>query len=217
MLFSWYICGVKSLNAKNMDEQRLNANFLMFLQKMEKYDCYSQEMVDDIGDKIKIAPYSLNADGGGAYDGALVEIVLNRLCRMGYDLNEKAFGGEKARHPKLQANLRMLMRVLLIQHIAKAEMFIPQTDEWKRKKGWLYDFDESLKSNLKLGERSLYLAQKYGIRLTDEEYEAVRIIDREWDEKHIIMSSPLSAITRIANVLTTIELKQEHKLWQKQR
>lgn len=203
-----------------MNEQRINANFLKFLQRMEKYDCYSQEMVDDIGDKIKLAPYSLREDGGGAYEGALVDIVLNKLCRMAYDINESAFGGEpdkKNQHPLLQVNLNMLMRVLLIQHLAKAEMFIPQPDEWKKRKGMLYEFDETLKSNLKLGERSLYLAQKYGIRLTDEEYEAVRIIDRDWDEKHIIMSSPLSAIVRIANVLTTIELKHEYKLWQSQK
>ena len=51
------------------------------------------------------------------------------------------------------------------------------------------------------------MCQHYGIKVNDEEYEAIRIIDKEWDDKHIIMSSPLCVITRVANIMTNIELK----------
>lgn len=188
-------------------EDKLNANFIKYIDRMEKYGCYSQRMVDDIGDKIKNAPFSMRDDSGGAYDGGLVDVVLNRMCRLAYDINTNAFGGERIKHPGLMVNTDMLIRVLLLQHLGKAEMFIPSPDEWKRKKGILYDFDDSLKTNLKLGERSLYLCQKYGITLNDEEYEAIRIIDREWDEKHLIMSSPLACVVRVVNVLTSIEIR----------
>ena len=186
-----------------MDESRINANFLKYISRLERYSCYSQQMMDEIGEKIKHAPYGLSADSGGAYDGALVDVVLNKLCRMGFDLNK----GGLAEHPLMMVNTDMLMRVLLLQHIGKAVMFTPQTEEWTKKKGWVYDFDNTLKSNLKLGERSLYLCQHYDIKVTDEEYEAIRIIDKEWDDKHIIMSSPLCVITRVANIMTNIELK----------
>lgn len=195
-----------------MTEEQLNANFIKYISRLKKYNCYSQEMIDEIGDALKRAPYCLTEEGGGAYEGGMIDIVLNRLCRLAYDLNTNGFGltdkNDNIEHPKLMVNTEMLMRVLLLQHIGKSEMFIPQPEEWKRKKGWIYEFNDAFKSNLRLGERSLYLCQKYGIVLNDEEYEAIRIIDREWDEKHLIMSSPICAFVRICNLLTTIELKQ---------
>ena len=197
-----------------MSEEQLNANFIKYITRLKKYNCYSQEMIDDIGDAIKRAPYSLTLESGGAYEGGMVDIVLNRLCRLAYDLNTRGFGpldisnlDSPYSHPKLMVNTEMLMRVLLLQHIGKAEMFIPQPEAWKLKKGWVYDFNEEIKSNLKLGERSLYLCQKYGIVLNDEEYEAIRIIDREMDEKHLVMSSRLCVFVRMCNLLTTIEMK----------
>lgn len=194
-------------NAK-LDEAAINGNFMKYIQRLEKYNCYSQHMIDEIGEKIKYAPYARNDADRGAYAGGMVDIVLNRLCLLAYDINEKGLAGY---HTGLQVNLAMLMRVLLLQHIGKAELFVVQPEEWKIKKGYLYEFNDDLSANLRLGERSLCICQRYGITVTDEEFEAIRSIDRDWEENHIVMASPLCVITRMVNTLTTVELKHEKK------
>ena len=189
-----------------LDETKINGNFVKYIQRLEKYNCYSQRMIDELGDKLKYAPYSLSEVERGAYPGGMVDVVMHTLCRMGYDINEKALSEG---HPLIQVNLQMLMRVLLLQHIGKAELFVPQTEEWKIKKGYIYQFSEDLPSNLRLGERSLCICQRYGIVLAEEEFEAMRSIDRDWEENHIIMASPLCVLTRMINTLTNVELKHK--------
>ena len=102
------------------------------------------------------------------------------------------------------------MRVLLLQHISKAQMFVPQRESWKLKKGILYDFNDDLNAILKLGERTLYLCQKYNIKLSEEEFEAIKCIDKT-EDKSDYMLSPLCAIVKYANVMTAIECRTKQK------
>ena len=89
-------------------------------------------------------------------------------------------------------------------------MFVPVTEQWKINKGILYDFNNELPSSLKLGERSIYLCMKYGIKLSEEEYEAMRILDKDEDKTNSFMN-PLCEIVKIANQLAAIELCQKNK------
>lgn len=193
-----------------LSKEKLNTNFLSFIKRLEKYGCYSKEMIDEMGDAIKSCAFSMNDDSGAAYEGSMIDVVLNRLCKLAYDINEFGFGGEdKIKHPILKVNFEMLMRVLLLQHIGKAQMFVEEKEVWRKNKGFRYKFNENLVSNLKLGERSLYICQKYGIPLTEEEYEAIRVIDKTDDTKGDIYSSPLAIITKMVNIMVSMELKKE--------
>lgn len=194
-----------------LSQEKINANFVTYCKKLEKYGCYSEEMMKVIGDKIKNCPFGMNEDSGGAYQGGMVDVVLHNLCKLAHNINELGLGGgEKPNHPFLKVNSNMLFRVLLLQHIAKAEMFVRTEEQWKIKKGFLYDFNDSLTSSLKLGERSIYLCQKYGITLEEEEYEAMRIIDRE-ECKYDFFASPLALLVKFVNVLTATELKIKYE------
>lgn len=190
-----------------LSQEKINANFVTYCKKLEKYGCYSEEMMKVIGDKIKNCPFGMNEDSGGAYQGGMIDVVLHSLCKLAHNINELGFGnGDNVNHPLLKVNSNMLFRVLLMQHIAKAEMFVPSSEQWKIKKGMLYEFNNNLTSTLKLGERSIYLCQKYGITLEEEEYEAMRIIDRE-ECKYDFFASPLALLVKFVNVLTATELK----------
>ena len=50
---------------------------------------------------------------------------------------------------------------------------------------------------------------KYGIELNEEEYEAMRIIDKDEDKTNSF-TQPLCAIVKIANQLTAIEKYREY-------
>lgn len=194
-----------------MTPDKINANYLLFMQYLKKYDCYSEEMIKDIGDKIKIAPYSKEVEYGGAEPGSLIEVTLYKLCKIGAQINNKALGknsGDTVSHPYLCVSQYMLMRVLLLMNLAKAEIFEPVTEDWKMRRGIMYDFAE-MKTKMKLGQRSLYMCQKYGIKLSEEEFDAFSTIDIS-DETGERFLSPLYAIVKTAKMLTLIELRQEY-------
>lgn len=198
---------------KTLSEERLNANLLLFTEKLQKYNCYSEQMMEDMGELIKNGSYSGAERFGGAYRGALVDVTLNILCKIGFMLNERVLGMNSKNmlnFPLLCVNNDMLMRVLLLVNIAKSEIFIPNPNEWKRNNGYPYEFNDDLASNLKIGQRTLMLCNKYGIKLSEEEFEAISVVDNE-DEKGIRFRSPLAAIVMSALSLTLVELHQEYR------
>ena len=197
-----------------LSDDRLNMNFIAYTKRLEKYRCYSDTMISELGERLKRCPFSVSESGGGSYDGGMIEVVLKILCNIAYRINELGFGDDgkgKTAFPLLKVNNDMLMRVLLLQHISKAEMFIYQPDNWKRKNGRFYEFNDDLQANLRTGERSLYLCQRYGINLTEEEYEAIRIIDRPDEQKGDAFMSPLCMLSKMANQLTALELRQRYE------
>lgn len=189
--------------------EKINLNYITFCNKLKKYNCYSEQMINEIGEQLKDCSFSMNDDSGSAYQGSMIDIVLNHLCSVAYNINEVVFG-PTGKFNSMRVNPDMLMRVLLLQHIAKAEMFVNTRDTWKVKKGMLYEFNTNLKASLKLGERSLYLCQKYGIELAEEEYEAIRIIDKSEDDKIIFYINPLCSIVKMANQFVAVEMRQKY-------
>lgn len=189
-----------------ISEEKINLNYARWIEGLKKYNCYSERMIEEIGDSIKDASFSLQENSGSAYQGSLINVVLNYLCKLALHLNENGF----EKHPHLKVNTISLMRVLLLQHIAKSEMFVFQTQQWKVKNGYVYDFNPNLTTCLKCGERSLFLCMKYGIELTEEEYEAIRIIDKE-DVNTNQYVSPLCQLVKTANQLISIEL---HRIYE---
>jgi len=195
-----------------LNQEKINANFVAYVKRLEKYGCYSEEMMKDLGDEIKNASFGMSEDSGCAYRGALIDVVLNHLCKTAYAINEMALNGNST----LKVNLDKLMKVLLLQHIAKSQMYVAQTDTWRMNKlGEIYKFNDRLVCNMKNGERSVYLCQKYGIKIEEDEYEAIRIIDKEVDDKSLHPVSPLAMLVLAVNQLTWIELRKEWENKQK--
>ena len=192
-----------------LSEERLNQNYLAFINRMEKYGCKSETLLDKLGERLKYGTYNRNEEDGGCYNGSLIDVTLNVLCKIGYQINENVFGGENAlkRHIFLQCDSKSLMKVLLLLNIAKAEMYEPETENWKLKKGMMFRFSDSLQTSLNTGARTVYLCQKYGIKLTEEEFEALLFFDVE-DEVPDKYRSPLCMLVRAAVAFTAVELRQ---------
>lgn len=196
-----------------MTEEKINKNYLLWTEYLKKYDCYSEELINDYGEAIRLGSFAMNDSCGGAYQGSLLDIVLTTLCVIATHINNDAFGlnsKEKYKHQHLYCDKTSLMKVLLLQHISKAEMFVPTNEQWKINKGMFYEFNASLPTSLKLGERSIYMCMKYGIKLTEEEFDAMRVCDKE-EEKNNSFVSPLAELVKIANQLTAIEIYQKKK------
>lgn len=185
---------------KMITEERINVNYTNWIGRLKKYNCYSEEMIDEIGADIANASFALNQDSGSAYQGSMIDVVLNKLCMFAYSVNTTFTES----HPALAVNSDMLMRVLLLQHISKCEMLTPETSDYWIKRGNIYKFSDTTETSLKVGERSIYLCQKYGIKLNELEYEAMRIIDKD-DDKVNMHENPLAFIVKMANRAVAIE------------
>ena len=191
-----------------ISEEKINRNYVLWTEYLKKYGCYSESLIDEYGDLIKDASFAMSENSGGAYQGSMLDVVLSVLCVIASHINEHAFGVNdkgKTRHPLLQVDKNSLMKVLLLQHISKSEMFVKTAEQWKANKGMLYDFNPELPTALKLGERSAYICMKYGIQLSEEEYDAMKVCDRD-DDKNNSYVTPLAELVKISNQLTAIEL-----------
>lgn len=200
-----------------LTEEKLNRNYILWIECLKKYNCYSEELIEDYGDLIKNASFAMTKTTGGAYQGSLLDVVLSNLCVIASHINEDGFGINqkgKIKHPFLQVDKNSLMKVLLLQHISKAELFVPSNEQWKINRGSLYEFNPSLQTSLKLGDRSVFMCQKYGIRLTEEEFDAIKVLDKEEDKNNSFIT-PLAELVKIANQLVAVELYQRNKTEEK--
>lgn len=195
-----------------LTEEKRNLNFVLWTKKLKDYNCYSESLINELGEKLKNASFNMNEANGGCYEGSLIEVILNNLCTLGYHINELAFGLNdkgKRNHPFLNVNTEMIMRVLLLQHISKAEYFVTQTENWKKNKGYLFDFNGELETQLKIGERSAFLCMKHGIQLSEIEFEAMTIVDKD-DKCFNSHQNQLVVLVKTINQLVAVELQRKY-------
>lgn len=203
-----------------INEAQMTANYARWLKRLEKYNCHSPKMIEELGEKFRTATWSMAVESGGAYAGAMLDIVLNHLCNLAYCFNEIALTDIRTKnttHPYIKVSTDMLIRVLLLQHISKAELFVPQTEQWKAKKGMLFTYNPEIETTLKVGERSLYLCQKYGIALSEDEFDAMRVIDKMEEQSIGTYTTPLALMVRMANQFACIEIRRQWERLNKQQ
>ena len=146
------------------------------------------------------ASFGMTKDSGCAYEGAFLENVL-RIADIAMNINDNIFPEEK------RVSAKSIYRSVLLQHLAKIIMYEDNTNQWEiDNRGILYKF-KNTNVVLKGGERVILLLLKSGIQdITEEEYEAIRIIDKMKEDdfattKHV---STLACIVRQANEINTM-------------
>ena len=182
-----------------MTEEIRLKNYQLFLKKLNEIGVDTTLMDEKMGSKIINATFSITNEYGLAYDGSLINTVLRVITPYAIKLNNLL-------PESMQVDQKSIIKVCLLSHISKCEMFIPNDNQWEiEKRGLLYKY---AKSDLafKMGMRSLILAQDLGIKFTPQEIEALTIMDRDPnDEQARFFASPLSVIIKQANELTFLQ------------
>lgn len=179
-----------------ISEEMKEKNYILFKKKLETFGV-SGEKVDEIfGDKLKNASFALTNEYGLAYDGSLVHVILRTLTPFAIKINDLL-------NDNIKVNQDSLIKVCLLHQISKAFMFTPNDNEWeKEKRGMMYKYAPS-KVGLKMGLKSVLLAQKLGVTFEEEEVEAMTILDRSSDDNQAkFFSTPLSTVLKEAAELT---------------
>jgi hypothetical protein len=166
-------------------------NYLIFLKKLTELGI-DTTMLETVLDKDKIKSATFNITNGG--DGTLLNTILRVLTPNALKLLEMS------EIEGLAINKESLIKVCLLSHISKVEMF----QVGKREGTFEY---APYPYGMKMGLRSIALCEQMNIKLTAEEIEAMTILDRENEEQAKFFASPLASIIKIANELTFLHIK----------
>lgn len=172
-----------------LNEEQINKNYAKFVAGLNKYfGDESIKLLDKLGNDILIAPASTLKSLHCAYPGGLVEHILE-IVKCANRLN-------KALDKPVDET--SLMKVALIAEIGKAKLYVINTNQWSiDNKGQMYNFNEELTS-MRVGERSVYYALKYGINLTEDEVQAILNYEKEEDKAVKWHTNPIGKILRYA-------------------
>lgn len=188
-----------------LSENKINLNFANFVSRLEKYNAYTDKFKGDVefNDKLKNASAFTSEDSGGAYKGSLIEHI-TRITMIAFNINETM-------HADVKVPADSLVRVCFLHQIAKAQYIVENLNDWEIKKGKPFTFSKSLPA-VKVAEYSVYLCNKYGIELLEDEYEAILSVDKSDDDQTKYFSNSLSQILRSAIELANTEKRLRYKL-----
>ena len=148
------------------------------------------------------ASFGMNEESGTAYDGSLVKTCIE-IAEYAVKINSLLPEDKRVKDAAIY-------KVALLQHIAKANMYTKNDNEWEIKnRGLRYKFVDS-EASLRCGERSVLIAMTAGVKFTEEEFEAMRVVDKvnEGDNAVRWYGTVLSTVIRQANELISTIYKQ---------
>lgn len=164
---------------------------------------------EKLKEALRTASGALNDDTGISYPGGLITHINITLA-----LADKIYETiSSAPFNVLNIDKNSLDKVLLLMHLSKIEMYKVNDNAWEvERRGLNYKFNDELKGRLKFGERSILVCMDAQISLTEEEFEAIRSIDRKSEGTGSDMyESNLSLIVRQVNELAYAFERERYK------
>jgi hypothetical protein len=185
--------------ASNFDKYR------SFMEKLGDRSEHALALVDHLGERLALCPASSRKDFHAAFPGGLVDHSLRvlsnalKLCKtFGWDLSKDS-----------------LIIGCLLHDLGKVgdetqDYYLPQTDEWRvNKLGETYTHNRVMQY-MTVPDRGVWLCQHFGLRLTKEEFLAIKLNDGQYDETNAPykMKEPtLAVVVHMADLLATREEK----------
>jgi hypothetical protein len=181
--------------------EKLERNKKKFKEVNEEYKIFSGELEAFLGENFYISPASPSTDLYGCYPGGLLDHLI-KVCKYCLLLNDLL-------PEKIRTKKEKLIKISFLSQIGKVFLFKENPSEWHRlNQGKLYVYNDVSGVSLRIGERSVYYAINNGIRLEEDEYQAILNIDKDGDDKMAKWySSIISQILKQGFELALIEEK----------
>ena len=194
---------------KVLSEKKFESAWKNFWNRLSNVGLDINFEESELKEQLKIASGALSEDTGIAYPGGLIthiNITLALADKLYETISQAPFN-------ILNVDKNSLDKVLLLMHLSKIEMYKPNDSTWEiEKRGLNYKFNDELKGRLKFGERSILVCMDAQISLTEEEFEAVRSIDRKSEGTGSDMyESTLSLLVRQVNELAYAFERERNK------
>ncbi len=167
------------------------------------------KMFEAIGEFYFTAPASSKKEYHSAYDGGLAVHSLNVFDNL-VKLN-KAFS--------LNFSTESMLICCLFHDLGKAvdstctgPNYTSDTDAWEKKRGILYKYSTA-GEYFPNHQKSMFILQKYGVDLTDKEYQAILLNDGmylEANKAYAHKQCDLSLYLHMADMAASVQEKQEN-------
>lgn len=186
-----------------LSKEILVSNFSKYKKRLITYvgEQETESIIEELGgdDAVMNATYANTDNTGLAYDGSFTETVI-ALTVYAIKINN-LLPEEK------QVSKESIAKVALLSQIGKVLLFKPQTNDWRRKNlGENYTYAE-LDGAIRVSERSILIAMNSGVKFTEFEFEAMRIMDKQnenADNYSKYFSGTLSMVIKQANEMIDI-------------
>lgn len=172
-----------------LDIERIEKNYKIFLGLIDKLGDRKEPvmaMVEHLGDRLVTAPASSRTEYHAAYMGGLVEHSL-RVLQNARKLNEVY---------EMNIPIESLIMACLFHDLGKAgdlneSLYLDQESNWHRERGMMYTVNKNIQK-MPNAERGLFLLQHFGVKLTMDEWVAIRTNDGQYtdDNKYYSMAEP---------------------------
>ena len=194
---------------KILTEKKFEVAWNNFWKRLTNIELDFNFKEEELKEALRTASGALNDDTGISYPGGLITHINITLA-----LADKIYETiSSAPFNVLNIDKKSLDKVLLLMHLSKIEMYKVNDNAWEvEKRGLNYKFNDELKGRLKFGERSILVCMDARIPLTEEEFEAIRSIDRKSEGTGSDMyESNLSLIVRQVNELAYAFERERYK------
>lgn len=173
-------------------------------------ECGLSEYFDDdeLKRQLSMSAGALTEDTGIAFNGGLLVHICKLICISNHLYSFYSKRDFFSTHDVI--NKKSLMKVCCLMHLSKIYMFEENDNEWEKKKGKLFRFSEH-NHKLKSGEWSILIANNNGVKLTAEEFEAIKCFDNK-SETNVsnYFENPLTIVVRHANEMAYLIEKVEN-------
>lgn len=161
-------------------------------------------MYDVLQDELLIAPASGKVHFHNAFPGGYLDHILRVT-----DTALKIAGLYKGMEGDINFTKQELIFAAIHHDLGKlgnpdeGPYYIDQDSDWHRKRGELYKQNENLQY-MKAPERGLFLLQKYGIQVTQNEWLAIKLSDGLYDEgakAYLVNFAPYAMKTNLPYII----------------
>lgn len=179
--------------------EKIQANAAKYFKTGEDYGFINDKLVELIGSKVITSPASSSSNLHNAFEGGLIDHIF-RVTKHALAVNNLLVEAK-------QSTKESIIKVCFLHQIGKADLYIENTEDWKIKRGNMYDFNDKLVS-MRPSERSIFYATSCGVELTELEYQAILNYDKDDADKSAKWhTEDLGQILKIGNMLAMIEEK----------
>jgi putative nucleotidyltransferase with HDIG domain len=193
-----------------LSPEDIASNFDKYRSLVEKIGDRSEPalaMVDHLGERLALCPASSKREYHAAFPGGLVDHSLRvlsnamKLC--------KAFSWDIPRDSLI---IGALFHDLGKVGDHEQDYYLPQTDSWRQDKlGEMYTHNRKMQY-MTVPDRGVWLCQHFGLKLTQEEFLAIKLNDGHFDETNAPykMKEPTLAVAvHMADLIATREEKHQ--------
>jgi hypothetical protein len=152
---------------------------LIELMPDDRRDQVLKMMDGPVGLTYFTAPASSHEDYHSCYPGGLAQHSLNVVR----NLKKIADALVKGRYPDHQLAFVGLFHDLGKVGDGEKESYLPNQDAWQRNKGRLYEINKACPW-MPTSERGLYILQDHEIKVTSDEYLAIRLNDGQYVDEN---------------------------------